>query len=129
MRLGFTAMEDVASGYAIGFLVKDHLGQKIFGENSWDVKQGKWLDAIREGAAFEAIFKLRFPVLRAGSYLVDVGINLNMETVLLHTYDVIHLNVVASDFFYGTVHIPCSEITIRSSKPSLALAPADARAS
>jgi len=128
VRLGFSARENIPSGYAIGFLVKDHLGQKIFGENTWDLNKGKWLDGIAEGTAFEAIFKLRFPVLRAGSYLVDVGINLNMETVLLHSYDVIHLNVVASDFFYGTVHIPCSEITIRNGKTVLALTSAEALA-
>lgn len=110
--LDFHAIENIPSGCAVGFVVKDQLGQSVFGENSWDMEGGSDVDLIPSGTSFSAKFRLHFPTLRAGSYFLDVGLNVHMETTLLRVHDAIHLNVIASDFSHGTLHIPCSQVMI-----------------
>jgi homopolymeric O-antigen transport system ATP-binding protein len=57
----------------IGFIVKDRLGQEIFGDNTFLTYRNR-TPVVAAGMRFSARFVFRLPYLRAGDYSVTIGL-------------------------------------------------------
>ena len=57
----------------LGFMVKDRLGQVLFADNTYLTYQRR-PPAIPDGAAFEARFTVRMPILPVGEYVIAASV-------------------------------------------------------
>jgi lipopolysaccharide transport system ATP-binding protein len=97
-----------------GFYVKDRLGQRLFGDNSYVV----FRDAPIRGAAGELVtvqFRFRMPLLPAGSYMIDAAVA--SGTQLDHTqqhwiHDALEFRALDETMRFGLVGIPMLDIRV-----------------
>ena len=99
----------------IGFLVRDRLGQDLFGENTLQYTD---LSPVRveAGAEFSAEFVFFLPMLPNGNYAVMASVaNGSLNTHIQHhwLHDALIINVVSSKVRWGLVGIPFDEVTLR----------------
>ncbi|MHC9085644.1 ABC transporter ATP-binding protein [Luteimonas sp. RIT-PG2_3] len=57
----------------VGFYVKDRLGQRLFGDNTFFAYRKSPLSG-KAGARLRAAFTFRMPIMPSGSYMVDVAV-------------------------------------------------------
>jgi len=101
----------------IGFLVKDRLGQDLFGENTLPVTEG--LDcSVGKGQTVSAHFEFRMPMLPNGNYalmasIADGTLESNVQHHWMH--DALILNVQSSKIRWGLVGVEFRNITIETS--------------
>ena len=103
-------------GLIFGFYVKDRLGQRVFGENSFLA----YRDAPVAGDAGEALrarFRFRMPVLAPGIYMIDVAVA--SGTQLDHTqqhwiHDALDFRVVEHAACFGLVGVPMIDVKIEA---------------
>lgn len=98
----------------IGFLVRDRLGQDLFGENTLPFTNRAAVP-IDAGAAFEGIFEFRLPMLPNGQYAVmasvaDGDLYENVQHHWLH--DALIINVSSSRIRWGLVGIPFERVEL-----------------
>jgi len=98
----------------IGYVIKDRLGQAVFGTNTHHL--GHELRDVREGELYE--FIARFPMkIGAGTYSVSVALT-SSDTHLLNNYEwkdlalVFTVANVNQPVFVGVAWIPPDEITL-----------------
>ncbi|ABE29200.1 ABC transporter family protein [Paraburkholderia xenovorans LB400] len=98
----------------IGFMVRDRLGQNLFGENTLSLTA---LDQARvaAGQMFEGEFVFRLPMLPDGQYSVtasvaDGDLHNNVQHHLLH--DALIINVASSKVRWGLVGVPFERVTL-----------------
>jgi homopolymeric O-antigen transport system ATP-binding protein len=91
-----------------GYMIKDRLGQPVFGTNTHHTHQA--LEGLKDGEAVE--FRIRFPMnLGPGSYSVSTAL-CSTDTHLIDNYewrDLAMVFIVANrdrDFFIGTAWVP-----------------------
>ena len=92
----------------LGFLVRDRLGQDLFGENTLaftDIDPSP----VLAGMAFEGIFDFRLPLLPNGQYalmasVADGNLHENIQHHWMH--DALIINVSSSKVRWGLVGIP-----------------------
>lgn len=99
-----------------GFYVKDRLGQRLFGDNTYGAFNNEF--AINAGETLTATFRFRFPVLPSGVYSIDVA--LASGTQEDHTqqhwiHDAMHFRASESTMKSGLVGVPM--LSIELSKP------------
>ncbi len=99
----------------IGFIVKDKLGQDLFGENTLPRTK---LNPVSIGAdeIFEARFIFKMPMLPNGQYSIMVSVaNGDLYNNIQHHYihDALIINVVSSKVRWGLMGIPFEEIDLR----------------
>lgn len=99
----------------LGFLVRDRLGQDLFGENTLPFTELNPL-AIGAGQTFEACYEFRLPMLPNGQYvlmasLADGDLYNNVQHHWLH--DALVLNVSSSKVRWGLVGVPFKEVTLK----------------
>lgn len=108
-----------ALGNAIlGFLVRDRLGQDLFGENTYFVDLSKPA-AVAAEQEFEATFTFQFPMLPNGQYSVMVSVaEGDLVDHIQHNWlhDALILNVSSSKVRYGLVGIQFDAVTMRISQ-------------
>jgi lipopolysaccharide transport system ATP-binding protein len=97
-----------------GFYVKDRLGQRLFGDNTYVSYRDQPIDAS-PGTRLRARFRFRIPVLPRGDYSVDVA--LATGTQENHTqqhwiHDAIAFRATESTMRHGLVGIPMHAIEI-----------------
>lgn len=97
-----------------GFYVKDRLGQRLFGDNTYLVYCDEPIDA-KPGTTLRARFRFRLPILPVGEYSVDVA--LATGTQENHTqqhwiHDAISFRASDSTMRHGLVGIPMHSIQI-----------------
>ncbi|HEV2622852.1 MAG TPA: ABC transporter ATP-binding protein [Frateuria sp.] len=97
-----------------GFYVKDRLGQRIFGDNTYVSYHERPVQA-QPGTRLRAHFRFRMPVLPSGDYSVDVA--LATGTQESHTqqhwiHDAISFKAHESTMRHGLVGIPMHRIEI-----------------
>jgi len=100
----------------VGFLVKNHLGQIIFGDNTFLTYVQKPLSA-RQGQRLEATFKFQMPVMPVGDYSISVAIaeGTQQEHIQHHwIHDALFFKVHASHVCHGLVGVAMNEINLRS---------------
>jgi lipopolysaccharide transport system ATP-binding protein len=98
----------------VGFIVKDRLGQSLFGDNTYIAHQG---DAVplAAGEKLSARFRFRMPILAAGTYTVAVAVADGdpVEHVQHHwIHDALAFTSHASSAATGLVGVPMHEITL-----------------
>jgi lipopolysaccharide transport system ATP-binding protein len=111
LRVRCKANDDL-SGAIIGFLVKDRLGQFLFGDNTYQTCIDRPLN-IRGGHKFEAAFTFDMPILPTGDYSICVAIaeGTQAEHVQHHwIHDALFFKSYASGVSTGLVGIPMQKI-------------------
>ncbi|ENM5736234.1 ABC transporter ATP-binding protein [Vibrio mimicus] len=72
LRVSFVANKDLSS-LIVGFIVKDRLGQYIFGDNTFD-KNVSGFGSICESESGEVVFSFVMPEFSPGTYSISVAI-------------------------------------------------------
>jgi len=103
----------------IGFLVKDRLGQALFGQNTF--VEGSAQPA-EEGETLQATFGFTLPMLPNGEYSMTVSIADGDPTVHIQhhwLHDAVLINVQSTKLRYGLVGIPFERVAldVRASNP------------
>jgi lipopolysaccharide transport system ATP-binding protein len=98
----------------LGFLVKDRLGQDLFGENTLPFTSQKTFP-VCEGDKFIAEFVFRLPMLPNGQYVVmtslaDGDLYNNTQHHWLH--DALIINVSSSKIRWGLVGVPFQNVNM-----------------
>lgn len=98
----------------LGFILKDRLGQDIFGENTLPFTD---MDpcTIQAGQSFVGKFDFRLPMLPNGQYAVmasvaDGDLYKNVQHHLVH--DALIVNVISSRIRWGLVGIPFQKVSL-----------------
>lgn len=107
------ASEELANPI-LGFLVRDRLGQDLFGENTLPFTNRVPV-AIPPGGVFEGIFDFRLPMLPNGQYAVmasvaDGDLYDNVQHHWLH--DALIINVSSSRIRWGLVGVPFERVCL-----------------
>lgn len=110
---------EAVEGPIFGFYVKDRLGQRIFGDNSYLRYLERPIHASA-GSRLRAHFRFRMPVLPSGDYSVDVA--LATGTQESHTqqhwvHDAISFRAHESTMRHGLVGIPMHAIELEQVEP------------
>ncbi|WP_434151167.1 ABC transporter ATP-binding protein [Methylocaldum gracile subsp. desertum] len=98
----------------LGFLVRDRLGQDLFGENTLPFTN-RVPTPIKAGTTFEGIFEFRLPMLPNGQYAVMASVaNGNLYDNIQHhwMHDALIINVSSSKIRYGLVGIPFERVEL-----------------
>lgn len=115
VRLLIRAKTHVALGNAfLGFLVRDRLGQDLFGENTFLLNKKEPFVVLPE-QEFEAEFVFQLPMLANGQYSVAISVadgNLHNNVQHEWLHDVLILNVSSGKNRYGLVGIQFESVRI-----------------
>jgi lipopolysaccharide transport system ATP-binding protein len=106
---------EALSNPILGFLVRDRLGQDLFGENTLPFTVTTPCP-VRPGQEFEGEFVFELPMLPNGQYAVTVSvadgnIHDNVQHHWLH--DALIINVSSSRIRWGLVGIPFEKVTLK----------------
>jgi len=98
----------------LGFLVRDRLGQDLFGENTLPFTN-LMPTPIGAGMAFEGVFEFRLPMLPNGQYAVmasvaDGDLYDNLQHHWMH--DALIINVSSSKIRWGLIGIPFERVEL-----------------
>jgi lipopolysaccharide transport system ATP-binding protein len=98
----------------LGFMVRDRLGQDLFGENTLPVTSLTQA-GVEAGREFEGQFVFRLPMLPNGQYSVmasvaDGDLHENVQHHYLH--DALLINVTSSKVRWGLVGIPFEKVSL-----------------
>lgn len=115
LRIRVVAYEDIPR-LVIGYMIKDRLGQPVFGTNTHYTKQA--LDNVRAGQRIE--FLIRFPMnFGQGSYSISTAL-VSTETHLVNNYEwrdlalVFNVSNMSHPVFVGSAWVPPQiEVTLR----------------
>lgn len=109
-------------GPIVGFVVKDRLGQALFGDNTYLATHDAPLE-VEAGGALRARFWFTVPRLPNGDYTVSAAIAEGTQSshVQHHwMHDAIALKVHATSVFVGLMGIPMTAIDLESVVPGAA---------
>jgi lipopolysaccharide transport system ATP-binding protein len=113
LRIACRAERDVGQPI-VGFMLRDHLGQTILGDNSYYAYRHAPL-AVPAGKSFTAAFRFQFPYLALGNYTVAPSIIEGTQAQHVHLHwveDALLLQVVESPLSLGIVGIAAQDIAI-----------------
>jgi homopolymeric O-antigen transport system ATP-binding protein len=99
----------------LGFLIRDRLGQDLFGENTLPFTDRTPI-RVEPGAMFEGVFEFRLPMLPNGQYAVmaSVADGDRYENIQHHwMHDALIVNVASSKIRYGLVGIPFERVELQ----------------
>lgn len=99
----------------IGFLVKNRLGQNVFGDNTYITYHDNPVP-VPAGGSCVASFRFTMPVLPVGAYAIDVSISNGIQNdhkMLSWRYDVLAFEVHASAVVHGLVGVPMESIDLQ----------------
>jgi lipopolysaccharide transport system ATP-binding protein len=102
----------------VGFFIKNHLGQHLFGDNTYLTCEGDPL-LIKSGELFIATFHFVMPYLPAGDYVVCVACaeGTQMDHVQHHwNHDALLIRSESSHVAAGLVGIPMQSIELKRAK-------------
>jgi lipopolysaccharide transport system ATP-binding protein len=98
----------VLDNLIVGFYVKDRLGQRLFGDNTYFAYRNTPLSGP-EGARLSAGFTFRMPVMPSGSYMVDVAVasgDQNDHTQQHWVHDALEFRAMDETMRHGLVGVP-----------------------
>jgi lipopolysaccharide transport system ATP-binding protein len=98
----------------LGFLVRDRLGQDLFGENTLPFTN-RVPTQVGAGMTFEGVFEFRLPMLPNGQYAVTASVadgdqNNNVQHHWMH--DALIINVSSSKIRHGLIGIPFERVEL-----------------
>ena len=100
----------------IGFLVRDRLGQDLFGENTLPFTNHV-STPIEAGMAFNGVFEFRLPMLPNGQYAVMASVangDLHSNVQYHWMHDALIINVSSSKIRWGLVGIPFERVELNT---------------
>ncbi|KAF1689905.1 ABC transporter ATP-binding protein [Pseudoxanthomonas taiwanensis] len=98
----------------VGFYVKDRLGQRLFGDNTYLAYRNADT-SMAAGEVIDATFRFRMPVLPSGSYMVDAAVASGSQddhTQQHWLHDALEFRAVDETMRHGLVGIPMAAIEI-----------------
>ncbi|RDS79294.1 ATP-binding cassette domain-containing protein [Dyella monticola] len=98
-----------------GFYIKDRLGQRLFGDNTYLTYREQPMSAVA-GECLRAMFKFRMPILPAGDYSVDVALATGSQddhTQQHWIHDALTFKASDSTMRHGLVGVPMHSIEIQ----------------
>jgi lipopolysaccharide transport system ATP-binding protein len=101
-----------------GFYVKDRLGQRLFGDNTYLTYHEHPIEA-NAGERLQAKFEFRMPILPSGDYSVDVALASGSQddhTQQHWIHDALSFRASESTMRHGLVGIPMHSIVIQQSR-------------
>jgi lipopolysaccharide transport system ATP-binding protein len=101
----------------IGFLLRDRLGQDLFGENTLRITQEGHETPIPAGQSVTAAFDFTLPLLPNGQYAVACSIadgNLHDNTQHHFIHDALIMTVSSTQARWGLVGIACDRIRLET---------------
>jgi lipopolysaccharide transport system ATP-binding protein len=99
----------------LGFLVRDRLGQDLFGENTLPFTDGV-PTPIESGMTFEGVFEFILPMLPNGQYAVMASVaNGNLYNHVQHhwMHDALIINISSSKVRWGLVGISFKSVNLK----------------
>lgn len=106
------------SNPVIGFLVKNNLGQVLFGENTLQSKSN--LKSIKQGLGLDVTFKFILPPLASGDYSISISLADGNNTFSIQHHwlnDAILFSVFTFKQIYGIFDLQISDIEIHKIDP------------
>lgn len=97
-----------------GFYVKDRLGQRLFGDNTY-LTYSEQIVSAKSGNGLRARFRFRMPVLPVGAYSIDVALATGTQddhTQQHWIHDALDFRATESSMRTGLVGIPMLDIRI-----------------
>ncbi len=98
----------------LGFILKDRLGQELFGENTIPVTKGQSVN-VNTGENLRAEFVFRLPTLQNGQYMMMVSLAEGTTENHIHhhyLYDALLINVFSSSIRFGIVGVPFEKVAL-----------------
>ena len=98
----------------VGFLVRDRLGQSLFGDNTYLTHHAK-PERVAGGRRFRSRFAFRMPVLPAGDYVIAAAVaeGTQSEHEQLHwIHDALAFHSYSSSVCTGLVGVPMLSVTM-----------------
>lgn len=98
----------------LGFILKDRLGQELFGENTIPVTHQKEC-IVNAGHEFEAVFIFRLPILQNGEYMMMVSLAEGDTLNHIHhhyMHDAFLLKVHSSQVKFGIVGVSFDHVSL-----------------
>lgn len=111
-------LQQALENLIVGFYVKDRLGQRLFGDNSYFACR----DAPVSGNAGEQVvgtFVFRMPIMPSGSYMIDAAVasgDQHDHTQQHWIHDALEFRAIDETMRFGLVGLPM--LTIQVSKES-----------
>lgn len=98
----------------VGFYIKDRLGQRVFGDNTFITYQHT-VNAVSNGSTFTASFRFTMPFLPSGDYSISCALaeGSDNEHLQLHWIeDALFFKVLSSHIVHGLIGVPMHDILI-----------------
>jgi len=108
------ALRETLDNLIVGFYVKDRLGQRLFGDNSYFACK----DAPVSGEAGETVvgaFVFRMPIMPSGSYMVDVAVasgDQHDHTQQHWIHDALEFRALDETMRFGLIGLPMLSIEV-----------------
>lgn len=103
----------------VGFLIKDRLGQAVFGDNTYASSRGRQID-VAPGMRLRAQFDFVLPTLQSGDYSLCVSIGHGVPEAHEHhhwAHDVLIIRSRIAGHCAGLFQIPMQKITLDALSP------------
>lgn len=113
LRVRSTALGDLRSPI-VGFIVKDRLGQQLFGENTFERYKYRPL-SLAAGEHLETRFTFAVPILAPGDYAIDVAIadGTQLDHVQHHwIHEAVVFRSVTDHVASGLLGLPMHDVTM-----------------
>lgn len=112
MRIQSTAFS-ILNNPIIGFILRDRLGQDLFGENTLRITKAGQEVSITSGRSITAVFDFTLPYLPNGQYAVacsiaDGNLHNNIQHHFIH--DALIVTISSKEARWGLVGIACDQI-------------------
>lgn len=107
--------QSMLRGPIIGFVVKDKLGQSLFGANTL-AAENSLVEYAMPGQEITGIFRLSLPILTSGIYALTAGIaEGDSESYISHHWaeEAVIINIRGNDMAYGIVGAAISKVELR----------------
>ncbi|MFG6087451.1 ABC transporter ATP-binding protein [Stenotrophomonas indicatrix] len=109
-------LEESLGNLIVGFYVKDRLGQRLFGDNSYFACKDAPVGGVA-GQTVRATFQFRMPVMPSGSYMIDVAVasgDLHDHTQQHWIHDALEFRALDETMRFGLIGIPMLNITLQN---------------
>lgn len=109
-------LEESLDNLIVGFYVKDRLGQRLFGDNSYFACKDAPVGGVA-GQTVRATFQFRMPVMPSGSYMIDVAVasgDLHDHTQQHWIHDALEFRALDETMRFGLIGIPMLNITLQN---------------
>ena len=100
----------------IGFIVRDRLGQNLFGDNTYPA-YGLMPPQVTAGQSFTATFRFQMPHFALGEYTLSPAVVEGTQQAHMHLHwmeDAVRLRAVASPIRRGLLGVPMKKIQIEA---------------